>query len=1814
MAEGFVLNIPQEMINRLAIADEKIQHLAKTSEDAQTRIVSAFKSMAVNGVDEFIRRLDEAQKRLNALGSTPLGANMGAANTGAIDTLVQALQKLQASKTTINIQGLDTTGQATKSVVDDLNRLVSTLNKIEKLGGKNFFSGINQMGRETLKQMNQEARKMETTTRNLDEATRRYSTDAAELSKRIEEAREAQRKFNEEMKGRAMADGYDLKGAKGQAKTLNELKSYVASLKRTMGNLDPKSKLWKDLNKILQETNQKIRGIHKEMGLFSNASSKLKGIFEQLGRALSLAFSVSAIRGYVGKIFEVTAEFEMQQKALGAILQNQEDANRIWQQTVDLAVRSPFRVKELVGYTRQLAAYRIESNKLFETNKMLADVSAGLGVDMQRLILAFGQVKAASYLRGTELRQFTEAGIPMLEELAKHFTELEGRVYSVDEVFGMISKRQVEFKDVEQVFKNMTSEGGVFFEMQEKMSDTLKGSMSNLKDEIDLMLYEIGTSNSGVFKWFIDLAKKLVHNWKTVSMVITGVLGLFVSYQLYLTAMAIKTRTLSSATNFLSLALGKLMAAIKSMHAALGPTGWLVVGLGALASAFFLAPTGEETIDQRAEELKQELEQIAKEYERLAKIVSDISLEFNNAVETDNVKDQRMKLQELVNIASKEYHMQIVVDVEGLDEDNIIEEFEKIEAQIREAQTVAHGLQQIWEEKAVVVELKFTGEYESSGGFLLQSMTPKFEKTEKSLQSLEEEIISIYSKHYTSIKKKAQEEGIEMPDVYNQSLFQWLSEHDEWLDEATRHRLQVRNKAADNLVLALKNSIDLSQIEDPVNALNSTLGALIERGEIPTDAIGDYKMRFEDAFNVELAKVKADRVLEPWEEGINKLLQEMQRPISEWLDEDLMDDAEPKSKEEKAGQFVNLITPDSKESREKLTKSMKEIMDESKAIMTAYMVEGQGAWTKLDYLFAKKKYEQAEAVWTFLGGTEKEKNKSILDRLKERLSLIKEMNQEFEKLAKDMDDEASKSEVRRSFIESAKDIGLDISESAFDDEGAIKMLNDLLASSEYANNKYQKEIRKILDNFLVQEKVEGQQEKRDDLKSQVEELFDRNELTKQVKDLGLDEETAERLFGFDSLSLDGLKSELEVLRNAFYETGEDGVKAYESYIKKIEDMEVKSQRERIKKYSEYLLKGMDDSVRLKIEELRKLKELEESTEFNTQQKERIASQIRKEAGAEQQKLQWKDFKSSEMYTMMFEDIEHYGTEALVVVQKKLEELKGSLKDLPASEVKEIVSQINKIQDQTIARNPFSSLRDAMEDIKALEDAGKDEESLQKAFAEAEVKRQAYQDELDAVNLILNAQNEAQLLLETSVEWQKKNAFYLGMSKEALEGEAKILRDNIEKQEGSATDISEDLKAYATARKSLEAVGQEWESIRSLSQNAWESSKAILESLGVESDSLAVTLGDTAMNMIDLVFQAVMFDMQLKLLTAQAKLLNVEMNTALGPIGWVVLALQAIATLLSAIFSAKDKALQKEVDKQLESVERLQEKYDELQDKLDEMWSTASIQAYNKELRNTTQQMIVAQEAAIAAQEQRKGANKEGSDNWNELQDMKAELKELEVQLEDSLAESFSKVTDGILDSSHDAAREFTDAWWDAFVEAGDGLSGLEENFNEMFLNLAKNQAAMQITGAFAERWKKDLEKYINADDTELTKDEAKKWAEEVRRTMPELSEALEGYLGTFKDMATADGSGLSALTKGIQGVSESTAQVLESLLNSMRFYVADSNAKLTQLLNNMMGGETESPMLAELRAQTKWMRDIYNLINGMTATHPSGGRGIKTVM
>ena len=236
---------------------------------------------------------------------------------------------------------------------------------------------------------------------------------------------------------------------------------------------------------------------------------------QRLASAFGIAFSIRGLAQFGKKLIETRGEFEMQFVAMKQIIGDVDAATKIWSQTMQMALQSPFKAMQLVDYTKKLAAYRIETEKLFDTTKRLADVSAGLGVDMQRLILAYGQVKAANYLRASEIRQFTEAGVNILGELAEYLTVVNGKMYTTATVMEMVTKRMIKFEDVEAIFKRMTDEGGIFFNMQEVQVDTVRGQMMKLQDAFDQMLNKIGSANQGTLREFIDALNSMVRNWQT---------------------------------------------------------------------------------------------------------------------------------------------------------------------------------------------------------------------------------------------------------------------------------------------------------------------------------------------------------------------------------------------------------------------------------------------------------------------------------------------------------------------------------------------------------------------------------------------------------------------------------------------------------------------------------------------------------------------------------------------------------------------------------------------------------------------------------------------------------------------------------------------------------------------------------------------------------------------------------------------------------------------------------------------------------------------------------------------------------------------------------------------------------------------------------------------------------------------------------------------------------------------------------------------------------------------------------------------------
>lgn len=311
-----------------------------------------------------------------------------------------------------------------------------------------------------------------------------------------------------------------INGTKADPATLSKLNSAVDALNAKMRQIDKVAS-----NIKLSKLNaggyaRDLRNIVSEM---QNVGSRGGWLRDQLQNI----FSIYGAKQFLDNLIQIGGEFEKQKIALGALFGSKLKADTMYAKIQNLAVQSPFTFGELTNFTKQLASFGFEYKDIYDTTKRLADLSAGIGVDMGRVILAYGQVFTAKFLKGPELRQFTEAGIPLVQELANKYTKERGQQISAGDVYNMVSEKQVRFEDVKEIIDKYTSEGGKFYKMQEKLSDSVAGKWSNLKDSIEIAYSELETSNKGVLKDAISLLTKAILNWKLYGNVIMGAVAAY---------------------------------------------------------------------------------------------------------------------------------------------------------------------------------------------------------------------------------------------------------------------------------------------------------------------------------------------------------------------------------------------------------------------------------------------------------------------------------------------------------------------------------------------------------------------------------------------------------------------------------------------------------------------------------------------------------------------------------------------------------------------------------------------------------------------------------------------------------------------------------------------------------------------------------------------------------------------------------------------------------------------------------------------------------------------------------------------------------------------------------------------------------------------------------------------------------------------------------------------------------------------------------------------------------------------------------------
>lgn len=253
----------------------------------------------------------------------------------------------------------------------------------------------------------------------------------------------------------------------------------------------------------------------------------------QLSSAMTSLYSIHAAKQFLSQVIEIGGELEHQKIALETIYGSESKMEGLYAQIKGLARQSPFGVMDLTKNVKQLSAYGVQYNEVYDTAKRLADISAATSVDINRLILAFGKTKNRTFLDGLEAKQFAYANIPIYDALSKKLTELEGKFVSVKDVMGRIKRREIGFDMVKEILWDMTDEGGKFYNMQEKLAGSVKTTWKLVRDNIELMFGEIAESQVGeLLKDVGVIAQNLTREWRTLSKVVAAGASAFGLYRL----------------------------------------------------------------------------------------------------------------------------------------------------------------------------------------------------------------------------------------------------------------------------------------------------------------------------------------------------------------------------------------------------------------------------------------------------------------------------------------------------------------------------------------------------------------------------------------------------------------------------------------------------------------------------------------------------------------------------------------------------------------------------------------------------------------------------------------------------------------------------------------------------------------------------------------------------------------------------------------------------------------------------------------------------------------------------------------------------------------------------------------------------------------------------------------------------------------------------------------------------------------------------------------------------------------------------------
>lgn len=1420
-------------------------------------------------------------------------------------------------------------------------------------------------------------------------------------------------------------------------------------------------------------------------------TNTLSQAFQNLGRRVLFYAGLGALGGFIKSLYSIRGEYEMLERSIGAVLGDFEKGSQIFRQQQELALKSPFTVLDLAGATKQLAAYNFQAEELVDVSRRLADISAALGVPMERLTYNLGQIRAQTVLTARDARDFANAGLPITTELAKMYTELEGRAVSVGEVMDRMSAKMVSFSDVMAVLNRYTDEGGMFFDFQAKQAETLKGQLSNLTDAYNNMLNELGKDNQGVLSDSISIIRSLFEHWKLILGVVktlTAVYGTYRVVQLLanssllagkvatdaLTASqiwnTITAKGFTKSTLAAAAAQGVLGKAM--LFAVANPVGVAFAALAGLISVLTIVVPKVKTLKEQTDELTDSTE--------------SLKASFSKNKEIDDLVGSYEKLRDKIYDTGKK------IDELKSKNDKSEESNKKLSGLVSENEQAHVGLKKVMDDLVSKTNPSIIAQMDEYGNILslniqkireLQESDINMNRTEveKRIKELQKEI-SDTEKAREGLRKIYDNKKIEIKDpITGGAYYKYYSEKELTSVHERYKSLGTQLDDSNEKLIAAQN--ELKGIKIVTGEITINMSEWRKKVKEVTDAYGGFAADLKSKDGEDLFSYQ-ERLI-----GIYRDLKKREEDIKNGL----------------------LVSPEEKERTEKTAAALREI---AKALninlLTNKEINGQ--------------------------------KKTEMDRLKEQLSLLDKINKAYTDTIKKTGNVSKaagyvKDAFQEAFDAAFKGSGIDIASFlTLSKQDQIKILESLKGA--YNTPEAQKLLNNKIAEYKLEYTVSINAASVDSAKRKIDSIFQGYELELEIEDAGQFGSLFASLFEYDPVTFEKMQEEVEQVLSGLRTQIADFNSHKEGLVN-------------------IIATSTDDDVRN--DAISQLAELEKSAGDTAKTIENIEKQLADKTA----KYYADSFKQFQNVFNNFADLHSRLGEMerqRLSDQQALQDMVNKATDRSA-ELQLQLSITTKPEEKEKIQKEIESIEDFIEDqapkMQMFIEVKADQDKAKAAFNEWKGTSNAWQksfDDLSKYGTIAMQQMVTEIesqfnSIKDSLPLEDQKAFLdriKALKKEinsrspfaAIANQAKDLEDNFKKDNKGLLDVAARIEEIGMLASSL---------------------GNIFEQMGF-SESTTDIISTTG-----------------EVLQGASQVVSGAMSFASGD--YVSGAIQAIGGVwqaISGIINSRNKKITREVQKSELAVVRLENAYKNLERAVEKSMGSAEISARKAAIANQKAQL-----AEIEKQLELEKSRRAKDKDYNKIAQLEGQADEVRNSIKDATED----IVNTLLGSNiKDAAEQFASSWIDAWKNGEDAMASLEQNFDDMINNMIVKSLASRIVANRLQSVFDAVERATK--DNTVTPEEIKNITELTNKATEQIHELLKNLMGQLdiKEGVNASTEELSGLQKGIQGITEQTAGVIEAYLNMVSGQVFQQTTLLEQISNFCnIGTATNSQILLQLR-------------------------------